>query len=169
VRRGDIELRSPVVLLYREDGSVETGIKWKAVEITVPGTGFVDSVIHGFTETGRTLSLTVKSLGLLFRGVDLTEAVSGPLRITLMIGEVAKSSLTGVAELLAIICVSLFLMNLLPIPILDGGTVLFGLIELLKGKPLKPKTLYYIQFIGVGFILVVFIFALFGDIKYLVR
>ncbi len=169
VLRGDIELRFPVVLLYREDGSVETGITWKAVEIAVPGTGFVDSVIRGFSETGRTLSLTVKSLGLLFRGVDLTEAVSGPLRITLMIGEVAKSSLTGVAELLAIICVSLFLMNLLPIPILDGGTVLFGLLELLKGKPLRPKTMYYIQFIGVGFILVVFIFALFGDIKYLVR
>lgn len=169
VLRGDIELRIPVVLLYREDGSVETGMRWKAVDMTVGGTGLVDSVLHGITETARTLSLTVKSIGLLFRGVDLTEAVSGPLRITMMIGEVAKSSLTGVAELLAIICVSLFLMNLLPIPILDGGTVLFGLIELLKGKPLKPKTLYYIQFIGIGFILFVFVFALFGDIKYLAR
>jgi len=144
-------------------------MRWKAVEMTVAGTGFVDSVLHGISETGRTLSLTVKSLGLLFRGVDLTEAVSGPLRITMMIGEVAKSSLTGVAELLAIICVSLFLMNLLPIPILDGGTVLFGLLELFKGKPLKPRTLYYVQFIGIGFILFVFVFALFGDIKYLAR
>lgn len=169
VRRGDLELRVPIVMLYREDGSIETGMKWKSINITIAGTGPINSIINGFSETAKTLTLTVKSIGLLFRGVDLSEAVSGPLRITMMIGEVAKSSITGVAELLAIICVSLFLMNLLPIPILDGGTVLFGLLELMKGKPIRPRTLYYVQFIGVGFILFVFVFALFGDIKYLIK
>ena len=87
----------------------------------------------------------------------------------MMIGEVAQTSFIGVAQLLSIICVSLFLMNLLPIPILDGGLILFSLIEIIYRKPLKPKTLYYVQFIGIAFIGFMFIFALFGDIRYLMK
>lgn len=56
-------------------------------------------------------------------------------------------------------------MNLLPIPILDGGLILFALIELIRGKGLKPKTLYKIQFIGVAFIAVLFVFGMFADIS----
>jgi regulator of sigma E protease len=169
VIREGIEVRVPLVLLYREDGSVETGITWKAQRVTVAGTNLVDSVRNGVITTGKTLALTVKGIGLLFKGVDVSEAVSGPVRITLMIGEVAETSLTGVAELLGIICVSLFLMNLLPVPILDGGLILMSVIELVKGSPLRPKTLYRVQFIGVAFILAVFAFALFGDIHYLLQ
>ncbi len=169
VERGDLSVRLPLVLLYRDDGSVETGISWKPVSVTVRGTGFLDSARAGVANVARTLKLTVRGIALLFRGVELSEAVSGPVRITMMIGEVAETSLTGVAELLGVICVSLFLMNLLPIPILDGGIILFSALEVLKGRPLKPKTLYYVQFIGVGFILFIFAFALFGDIQYLLK
>lgn len=158
-----------LVLVYKDSGIAEAGIAWKTEKITVAGTGFFDSVKNGVMETGKTLALTVKSIGLLFRGVDLSEAVSGPVRITVMLGEVAQSNFMGAMELLSIICVSLFLMNLLPIPILDGGLILFALIELVFRKPLKPKTLYYVQFIGIAFILFIFVFALFGDIKYLTK
>ncbi len=169
VERTDVTVRLPLVLLYRDDGSIETGIAWKTVNVTVRGTGLFESILAGINDVARTLRLTVRGIALLFRGVELSEAVSGPVRITMMIGEVAETSLTGVAELLGVICVSLFLMNLLPIPILDGGIILFSVLELLKGKPLKPRTLYYVQFIGVGFILFVFVFALFGDIQYLLK
>jgi regulator of sigma E protease len=158
-----------LVLVYNKDGLAETGIGWQTRTVRVESTGFTKSFVNGITETGKTLALTVKSLLLLFRGVDASEAVSGPVRITMMLGEVAKTSLTSVAELLSVICVSLFLMNLLPIPILDGGTILFAAFELLAGKPARPKTLYYVQFIGIAFIMFVFIFALFGDIRYLTR
>jgi len=169
VNRNGLLFESKLIMLYSDKGIPETGINWKTETVIIPGTDFINSVKNGFTETWNTLALTVKSIGLLFRGVDLSEAVSGPVRITMMIGEVAQTSLIGVAQLLSIICVSLFLMNLLPIPILDGGLILFSLIEIVNRKPLKPKTLYYVQFIGIAFIGFLFIFALFGDIRYLMK
>jgi regulator of sigma E protease len=169
IRRGEETLERTLVLVYNKDGNAESGIGWQTLAVTVKGTAFPECVAHGVAETGKTLALTVKSLALLFRGVDASEAVSGPVRITLMLGEVAKAGLTSVAELLSVICVSLFLMNLLPVPILDGGTILFAAFELVTGKPARPKTLYFVQFIGIAFILFVFIFALFGDIRYLTR
>jgi regulator of sigma E protease len=169
VKSGEVAREAKLVLVYKDSGLAETGISWKTEKVIVAGTGFFASVKNGFDETGKTLSLTVKSIGLLFRGVDLSEAVSGPVRITVMLGEVAQSSFMGAMELLSIICVSLFLMNLLPIPILDGGLILFAAIELVFRKPLKPKTLYRVQFIGIAFILFIFVFALFGDIKYLTK
>lgn len=169
IRRAEETLERTLVLVYNDEGYAECGIAWQTITVKVAGIPFPTNIAHGIAETWNTLSLTVKSLGLLFRGVDASEAVSGPVRITLMLGEVAKMGLTSVAELLSIICVSLFLMNLLPIPILDGGTILFALFELVTGKPARPKTLYYVQFIGIAFILFVFIFALFGDIRYLTR
>lgn len=169
VERDGIVTERPLVLLYGADGQVESGIAWKTETVRVAGTDFLGSVKSGLVETGNTIALTIKSIALLFRGVDVTEAVSGPVRITMMIGEVAQTSLIGVAELLSVICVSLFLMNLLPIPILDGGLILFSVIEAITRKPLKPKTLYYVQFIGMAFIVCLFVFAMFGDIKYLMK
>ncbi len=169
VARGAQTFDATIVLVYRNGGVPSSGIEWQTVEVTEKGTDLAGSVKHGVAETGKTLELTVKSIALLFHGVDVTEAVSGPVRITMMLGEVAEYSLSGLGELLAIICVSLFLMNLLPIPILDGGTILFAAIELISRRSPKPKTLYYVQFIGIAFILFLFAFALFGDIKYLTK
>jgi regulator of sigma E protease len=169
VDRGGISRDERLVLLYPESGAIETGIDWKAETVVVQGTGLFGSVRYGVLETGRMIALTAKSVALLFRGVDLTEAVSGPVRITVMIGEVAKTGFSGLAELLSVICVSLFLMNLLPIPVLDGGIILTALVEFAIRKPLRPKTLYYAQFVGMGFILVVFILALFSDVHFLMK
>jgi regulator of sigma E protease len=157
-----------LVLLYTDKG-VEAGLGWQTVPVTVKGTDLIESVKNGVIETGKTIQLTIKSIGLLFRGVDVTEAVSGPVRITMMIGEVAETGFSGLAQFLAIICVSLFLMNLLPIPVLDGGLILFAVIEIFNRKPLKPKTLYYVQFIGIAFIVALFILAISSDIRYLIK
>lgn len=159
----------PLVILYDDKTGVETGISWETVDVTVRGTGPVDSLRIGCVRTWETIVLTVRGIGLLFRGIDLTEAVSGPVRITLMIGEVAKTGLASLAEFLGIICVSLCIMNLLPIPVLDGGQVLIAVLELLNGRPLKPKTLYYIQFAGMAVIMGIFLFAIFGDIRFLTK
>ncbi len=167
-RRDGIDRVATLVIVYTKEGA-ECGLTWKMIPVTVEGTGFLESLSNGVTGTGRTIALTVKSIGLLFRGVDVTEAVSGPIRITMMIGDVAEAGVSGLAELLSIICVSLFLMNLLPIPILDGGLILFALIETVMRRPLKPKTMYYVQFIGVAFILGMFFLALFGDMKFLFK
>lgn len=137
--------------------------------------GFFGALWHGVTETSEMIALTFKSIGLLFKGVDLSSAVSGPVRITKMLGETAVSGFTAsfstgvitVLNFLALISISLFIMNLLPIPVLDGGLLLFALIETFSKKKLHPKFLYYIQFVGIAFILVLFGIALFSDMRYL--
>ncbi len=169
IQRDSLILEKTIVVLYLQDSIPKTGIQWNTVIVTVPGTGFLDSISSGAEQTVRLIALTVKSIGLLFRGVDVSEAVSGPVRITLMIGEIAQSSISGFAELMSIICVSLFLMNLLPVPILDGGIILFSVLELFRGRPIRPKTMYYVQFIGIAFILFLFTLAMFGDIQFLLR
>ncbi len=168
VQRGSFSLTKDLVVVYGANGS-ETGIGWEQVQVRHPGEGLLSSVKTGISETGRTIGLTVKGISLLFRGVDVTEAVSGPVRITYMLGEVAQGGLTGLSQLLGIICVSLFLMNLLPIPVLDGGLILLNLLEALRNRPLRPKTLYYAQFIGMAFILCVFALALFSDLHFLAQ
>jgi regulator of sigma E protease len=135
---------------------------------------FFPAFIQGVQQTGTMLALTVRSIGVLFKGVDITNTVAGPARITTMLGDTVKQGFsagirTGVSSLLqfmAVISISLFLMNLLPIPVLDGGMILVAFLELLLKRQIPPKTQYYIQFIGIAFIAVIFFIGLSGDIRY---
>ena len=135
---------------------------------------FFPALGHGFLESCNSVILTIKSIGLLFKGVDLDNAVSGPARVTEMLGTTVKEGfsaglkqgLIALLSLTAIISISLFIMNLLPIPILDGGLILIAIIEFVFHKKINPKIQYYIQFIGLAFIALLFIIGLQGDIKY---
>ena len=175
--RGGERIELPVNLIRTEDGSIDLGIQWPFITVTEDGTGFLASLQRGLGRTGELLAVTVKSLGLLFRGVNITEAVAGPVRISSMIGsmaadgfkEDARAGVVNVAEIVAVICVSLFLMNLLPIPILDGGLIFTAFIECVVRRQIPPRVLYYMQFIGVAFIAVLFFFALWADILYIVK
>lgn len=161
----------------QKEDNTTLGITFYTEKVKSKTYSFFPAIINGFVEAGKTTALTFKSLGLLFQGVDLTKAVSGPLRITVMLGDTAKAGFsagfsTGIVTVfnfLAIISISLFIMNLLPIPILDGGLILFALIEAITKKQISPKIQYYVQFIGVGLILVLFVFAMFGDISYIIN
>ncbi|MBQ1984200.1 MAG: RIP metalloprotease RseP, partial [Spirochaetaceae bacterium] len=153
------------------------GIGFHAEKIKTKTYSFFPAIGNGFKEAVNTTWLSLKSLALLFQGVDLTKAVSGPLRITVMLGDTAKTGFsagfsTGIVTVfnfLAIISISLFIMNLLPIPILDGGLILFALIEAITKKQISPRIQYYVQFVGIAFILILFTFAMFGDISYIIN
>lgn len=135
---------------------------------------FFQALGHGFLESWNSVIITIKSIGLLFKGIDLDNAVSGPARVTEMLGTTVKEGfstglkqgLIALLSLMSIISISLFIMNLLPIPILDGGLILIAIIEFVFHKKINPKIQYYIQFIGLAFIALLFIIGLQGDIKY---
>ena len=151
------------------------GLSFPYKTVEVKANSIFSALISGFKQTGENIVLTLKTLKLLFSGIDLTNAVSGPVRITVMLGDTAKAGFaesfaTGtvsVLSFLAIISISLFIMNLLPLPILDGGLILFALIEFFSGKGLKPKLIYQFQKIGFVLIALLFIFAFSGDLRYL--
>lgn len=134
------------------------------------------AISDGFTKTWQTFTDSLMSIGLLFRGVDVLKAVSGPARIIYYTGTVAENSVSqsgarGMASFfgfLAFISVALFLMNLLPIPALDGGMILMFLAEIISGKPLKTRTVYRFQLVGWVFIVSLFVLAILSDILFFV-
>jgi regulator of sigma E protease len=135
------------------------------------------AVAKGVSESWKTLVISLRSLSLLFKGIKLTEAVSGPVRITYMVGDVAtegfgRSFVTGLrslADFLALISIALCVMNLLPLPVLDGGMIVLAIVEWIRRKPIHPKAIRVFQTVGVALISGLIIFALFGDIMFLSR
>ena len=146
------------------------------LERSTPDYNFFEAIGHGFLDTFEYIGLTFKSIAILFKGVDLKNAVGGPARITDMLGTTAqegfsesfKTGFISLANLMAVISISLFIMNLLPIPVLDGGLILIALIETISRKKVPPKIQYRITFIGFAFIGILFIIGLIGDINYFI-
>ena len=95
--------------------------------------------------TGRTWEITSLTVGLLWKMVRLelsSEHLSGPITIARYARDSASGGFTRFLEFLAIVSVSLGILNLLPIPVLDGGHLLIQLAEALKGGPLSPRTMF---------------------------
>ena len=165
--------------LDKEQGTGKIGVAADTeslIEKHTPHYGFFGSIGQGVLDGFEYVGLTFKSIGVLFKGVDLKNAVGGPARVTEMLGSVAKEGFaeglkTGfisLANLMAVISISLFIMNLLPVPVLDGGLILIAIIETVSRRKVPPKVQYYVQFIGFAFIAVLFIIGLIGDINYFV-
>ncbi len=136
---------------------------------------FFPAIGQGFLQTCNYLGLTVKGISVLFKGVNVTKAVSGPVRITSMLGNAVedgfsagfRNGLSNLLQFVGIINISLFFMNLLPIPVLDGGLILIALIEGIFKKRISPKAQNIIQYIGLSIIVFLMVFAISTDIKYL--
>ncbi|MCL2601407.1 MAG: site-2 protease family protein [Treponema sp.] len=162
--------------IFAADGApANLGIAWQAVRYENPRLSPPVAVARGAVETWRIFVISVRSLSLLFRGVDLTKAVSGPIRITYMVGDVAATGFThsfiaglsSMVNFLALISIALCIMNLLPLPVLDGGMILLFLVEAIRKKPPHPRFVSAFQMVGVVLIAGLMIFAIFGDILYL--
>jgi regulator of sigma E protease len=155
----------------------DPGIRFKGLSVRTPRLNPAQAVAKGTQETFRTLALTVKGIGLLFRGVNITDAVAGPVRITYLVGEAAtqgfatsvSAGFTSFFNFLALLSVVLFFMNLLPIPLLDGGQIVLSGIEGITHRPLKPRYVHRYQLVGVVIVFLLIFFAFFNDILYFVR
>lgn len=176
-RDGEILTFEAVTLMNKKQGNGILGIvgdssTYEKVQSKIYS--FFPAVLHGIMETGKMTAGTVKSLGILFKGVDVTNAVSGPARVTSMLGETVsegfkvsfRAGLCSTLELLALISISLGIMNLLPIPVLDGGLILFAVIALVSKKEVPPKIQYKIQIAGIVLIAFIFLIGTTGDVKY---
>jgi len=125
----------------------------------------------GFTETWENLYSTVRGLRMLFMGIELQNAVSGPVRLISDTGAVvAEGFRKGIGpgflwsfELMSLISVSLAFINLLPIPVLDGGQILLFTVEIFRRRQLNPKSVYRYQFIGTIIVLIIAVAATTGD------
>jgi len=165
------------VQFSRDEYENDLGFSWAYINYRTPNLSFPQAVAKGIKEGYKTLVVSVKSLRLLFMGIDLTQAVSGPVRITYLMGDIAASGFgqsvgsgfRSFADFIALISVALCVMNLLPLPILDGGMIILFLVELIRRKPAHPRAISIFQYCGMVIIFALMILAVFGDILYFVR
>ncbi|MFP4483933.1 MAG: site-2 protease family protein [Spirochaetaceae bacterium] len=176
-RRDGEERRATMVPARSEEGLMQIGVAFQGVTVSTPDLNVFQAIGRGAAETWDTFALTVRSLGLLFQGVDLTQAIAGPVRITYFVGEVATQGFAGgiasgfraLFNFLSLLSVAVFFMNLLPIPILDGGQILLYSIEGIFRTSLNPKVVYRYQAVGIFLIFSLIVFAFFNDILFLVQ
>jgi len=174
IERGGVKERTS---LDTSNPGSDIGISWKTITYRTPNLSIPAAVAKGFKEGYKDLTVSVKSLKLLFKGIDLTKAVSGPVRITYMMGDMAAQGFgqsigTGLRyfiDFIAIISIALCVMNMLPLPILDGGMIILFLVEMIRKKPAHPKAISVFQTCGTVIIFTLMVFALFGDILYFIH
>lgn len=127
--------------------------------------GLLDSTKTGFVETWFVVTRTYDYLAKLVTGRESTDQLSGPIRIAQVSGIVASNGgLLGLINLAAILSVSIGLMNLVPVPMLDGGHLLFYLYEALRGRPLSPRAQEIGFRVGLALVLMLMLFVTWNDI-----
>ncbi len=114
-------------------------------------------------------ALTLKMLWKMVLGDVSVRNISGPINIAQYAGYTASIGLAPFLSFLAIVSVSLGLINLMPIPMLDGGQLVYQLAELVKGSPVSMRTQIVGQQIGIAFLLVIMSFTFYNDIARLME
>jgi len=112
--------------------------------------------------------LTLKMLGKLFTGEVSIKNLSGPINIAKHAGISASAGLTRFLNFLAIVSISLGILNLLPIPILDGGHLMFYVVEMVKGSPVSEETEMTGRMIGIALLIMLMSLAFYNDIMRLI-
>jgi len=126
--------------------------------------GFFESLRLGFDKTIEAIDLTFITLKKLVT-LDLSiKTLGGPVMIAQMSGQAAAAGLSTFLSLLAMISISLGILNLLPIPVLDGGLILFLVIEAIRKKPLSRKVMETAQSIGAGLLITLIAVVSYNDV-----
>jgi regulator of sigma E protease len=107
---------------------------------------------------------TLQAVGQMIVGARTTEELGGPIRIAQMSGEVASIGIAALIGFMAILSINLGLINLFPVPVLDGGHLLFYAAEAIRGRPLGQRAQEYGFRIGLALVLTLMVFATWNDI-----
>ncbi len=140
-------------------GIVDSG-KSKKMEL-----GPWQAIKEGCKETLKWIELTFLVIGKLFRGVVSIKTLGGPILIGQLTGQIAQESIGYLIPFMAIISINLGILNLFPIPILDGGLIIFLLIELFIGKPLSIKKRELAQKVGLVLLIFLMLVVTYNDLS----
>ena len=119
---------------------------------------------QSFVQTWRVTELTVVSIVKIFQGTVSTKTIGGPIMIAQLAGQQAQEGLTNLAFFTALISINLAILNLLPIPVLDGGHLLFFLIEAVIGRPVNIRVREIAQQAGIFLLLLLMVYVFYNDI-----
>ena len=172
VERGGEILPINVTLASRGEGQARSGylgagvnaVDWPAEMLREISYGPFDAVLQGAQRTWTMSLLTLDSLKKMLFGELSVKNLSGPITIAKVAGTSAQSGVADFLNFLAYLSISLGVLNLLPIPVLDGGHLLFYLYEWVRGKPLPERVQGWGMQIGISLVIGVMLLALFNDL-----
>ena len=144
-------------------GIVAAG-KFKKVEL-----GPIQAIQTGLNRTWEVIELTFLTIVKLFQRVIPIKTLGGPILIGQMTGQLAKESFSYLIPFMAVISINLAILNLLPVPILDGGLIVFLLIELIVGKPISIRKRDWAQKVGLFLLLFLMAVVFYNDITRLIE
>jgi regulator of sigma E protease len=134
-------------------------------DVKVQKVGPLDAVALGFGETWLVVEQTMTYLYEVVVGRQSADQLGGPIRIAQVAGQVATLGFIPILHLAAVLSVSIGLLNLFPIPLLDGGHLLFYAVEVVRGRPLSERAQEIGFRIGLAVVLMLMIFATYNDIR----
>ncbi len=167
--RGEREFRDTLVTMKsmavtREGDSVAVGVIGVGSKAVYQPLGVFTSIGEGFNQTIFYVVKTFEFIGGFFSGASKAKDVGGPIFIAQLAGATARAGFDILLEFMALLSVNLAVLNILPIPVLDGGHIMFLIAEKFKGSPLSLKVRMVFQQIGIAFILLLVILITFNDL-----
>jgi regulator of sigma E protease len=124
----------------------------------------LSAIWYAGQETWNLTTGTLRAVGQMISGRRSSEELSGPVGIIRMSGEVAEGGIVSIVWFMAVLSVNLGLINLFPIPVLDGGHLLFYVAEAIRGKPLGERAQEYGFRVGLALVLTLMVFATWNDL-----
>ena len=131
--------------------------------------GIISAIKIGFQQTYELTVLLLSSLGILISGGASVNDLAGPVGITKLIGEAAQAGMVLLLSFTAFLSINLGVLNLLPIPALDGSRIVFALVEAIRRKPLEPEKEGFIHWLGFLFLIMLMVLVTYNDIVRLIK
>ena len=138
--------------------------QWPAEYTIEKKENLITAFFVGIADTYRYTLLIVSSIGKMISGSISADNLGGPIQISVLAGSAAKAGYVTFLSMIALLSINLGLLNLLPIPILDGGQLLMITIEKLKGSPVSEMTIEYSMRVGIVLVVGLMVFAFANDI-----
>lgn len=131
--------------------------------------GIIKSISYGFQQTFFLTGAMLTGLWTVISGGASAGDLAGPVGITMMVGEASQYGTIFLMSFIAFLSINLGILNLLPIPALDGARVVFSLAELLRRKPIDPEKEGFIHWLGFMFLMLIIVFVTYNDILRLIK
>jgi regulator of sigma E protease len=144
-----------------EDG--ERGVIGVYPQLVRESVSIGKSISLGLSQTYQVFKMTILGFVQMFRESS-TEDIGGPIMIASIIGQAARVGILNVLNWTAIISVNLGIINLLPFPALDGGRILFIVIEMIRGKAVDPRKESFVHMIGFAILMLLMLFIIYNDL-----
>lgn len=175
VRRDDQSLDIPIVPRRSEiedqfGNKMEVGLIGVVTDASAGNFRRLDlnpaqAIVEGASSSWYIVSRTVGYIANIFRGREKADQLGGPIRVAEMSGQMATLGVGALLQLTAVLSVSIGFLNLLPVPILDGGHLVFYAIEIIRGRPVGEKAQEIAFKIGLSLVLMLMIFATWNDVS----